>query len=135
MPESWLDQLHSELQNEMKNLSAGAQAQFAQIRPKQAPAPTPHEKAQQFLNTPITQMQQMAVQMGPQAWKDYMDQNMNNVAETMGNDQASKLASFYSQSQLLPQTPDIMQTGLESELMQLIGANGGGPDNSATGLS
>lgn len=134
MSNSWLDQLHAELQKEMTNLSAGAQAQFAQIRPKQAPAPTPQEKAQQFLNTPIQQMQQQAVQMGPAAWKDYMDQNMNNVAETMGNDQASKLAAFYSQSQLLPQTPDIMQTGLESELMQLIGEHSDGPDTT-TGYS
>ncbi len=131
----WMQQINTQLHTEMQSLASGASAQFAFIRPKAAPPPTRSQRVNDFLNSPIQEQQQKAVQMGPQAWKEYMDTNLNDVAAELGNQKASQLAQFYEQSQMLPQTPDIMQPGLEAELMQLIGSNnGGGPQPAQSAL-
>lgn len=130
----WMAQLHAELRKEIDTLSSGAKTQFAMIKPPPVPPIPRQERVQNFVNMPIQQAQAMAVQMGPDKWKEYMDQNLNDVAEERGSNTASQLAQFYQQSTALPQVPGIMQTDLESELMQLIqGNNSGGPEPANTG--
>ena len=119
----WFEQLRSELKTEMKALSEGARTQFATIRPKQV-APSRRETVNQFLNTPITDIQMAGVQMGPQGFKEFMDKNMADVEAELGAPYAAQLYEYYQNAL---GSPDIIQSDLEQELMGIIQANDTGP--------
>lgn len=101
MSRHWTQDLHDEIQNEISLMAEGGKAVFGDIRPQASPQ-SPKARVNEFLSLPRADRQQLALTMGPDAYRQYVDQILNDAVNILGPG-AANLYDYFAQD--TPQQP------------------------------
>lgn len=110
----WTDDLRSTLQHEILTLGEAGKAVFGDLHPK-AKAPSLRQQVNDFLAMPLQERQQVALQLGPEGYKDWLDTNINNAMKVIGPGAAALYPYFQSDMPMPQEQPDP-----EMEVMQIL---------------
>lgn len=99
----WTDELRDSLQGELAQFSEAGRGVWSDLRPK-AKAPTPRQRANEFLAMDTMQRQQLALELGPEGYKEFVDERINDVAGILGPN-AYNLYHYFMQGVPLEQEP------------------------------
>ena len=119
--DDFLTPLREGLQAELKAMAAGARVSFQNIKPPPAKVDVA-AKVQQFLSASPEQLQQIAMQLGPEGYKQFIDKNISD-AHRIGAGDPELLYQYYGNPENTQQQDNLptMDAGLEQELLSLIG--------------
>lgn len=100
----WTDELRTSLQGELTQLGEAGRGVWGDLRP-QAKPPSPRQRANEFLAMDTMQRQQLALELGPEGYKEFVDERISDVAGILGP-AAYNLYHYFMQGVPVDEPPD-----------------------------
>jgi len=91
----WTQVIGDELQNELGQMAEATRGVFSDVRPKPRRM-SPKERVARFLSMGRAQRQQLFADMGPEAYSEFLDDNVNQLVNMIGPAAKNLMPYFYA---------------------------------------